>query len=413
VKSASTRLHLLLIFLVSPFISLVLAFNTKQTRVIGLLIWLFVGFYGFNYVLNRNADYDIVRYVERFEKIPEKTNSIPKIFMSLYTEEGVVDIVEPLIRLLVSYISDNYRYLILAFALTLGFFYSRNITYMLKSRTQDFSYASIIVLLGFSLVVTANDITVFRWMSASQVFLLGVFVFFIDERKSLGFFVASLSMLFHFTFINAIIFFLIYIIIGEKRNLIFIFFILSFFFSSLNLEFFRSYLELLPGVAEEKYSAYLMDKEIGNVNVQRFESNISFHALYYIQSLNIFIIALVYWLHTKLPKEKTIISNLFYFSVFFFAVYNILDFIQSVHRFTFFARMIILAAIFLFIQAGYKKRETRTLITYLSPFLLFFIIVKFRMLLEFMGPSTIISNPLFAAFISDEESLITFIKGIF
>ena len=121
----------LLFFCIWPFGALILSFIKYSKKWTKNLIWAFVVFYGYTFVIS-NDTMDANRLLTRFETAVQFKGDIHAYFLNLFIlTEGNINFLEPFIHYLVALFTDNFQILMAVFGLIFGYFYSRNICYLI------------------------------------------------------------------------------------------------------------------------------------------------------------------------------------------------------------------------------------------------------------------------------------------
>ncbi len=399
-----------LLFLLWPFASLVNAISHYKRPSSRNVVWLFGAFLGFTFVLS-STGIDAYRIAERLELLKNSDINFQTFSTLLYSEEGYADVFVPLTTYLVSLFSFDYRVLFLIFGLVFGYFYSRNIWFLIDRKEQRFNSFSILLILSFALSISFWDIGG-RWFIAAQIFLFGAFnVLF--KKNSSGFLITGLSFLFHWAFLIPNLILVLYKVLGNRPKIYFTFFVLSFFVDFFQLNELGNYFSNLAPDFIAGRSTYFHE------NYAEIRSLAETETAWYIKGhkliIHVYLSITISYLFKKnqLAKIKPLFANnLLNFSLVFYGIINIFSVIPSFERFYALGNLVLIAFIFLFIQKNeYKIPPFLKVIG--VPSLFFFIVVRIRYGFDFIGLPTIVGNPLTVIFFKNPAPLIEFIKQLF
>ena len=212
----------LALFLFMPFLALLRVFFYYKLPETKNVIWLFTIFYGLTFVIIGGGK-DAARYKNDFVKLAEDPHITFEEFTGyLYNEDTrYVDIAQPLISFIVSRFTNSPKYLFATFGLVFGFFYSRNINYLLLRVRQRMKPEAIPFIVLFALLVAIWQINGFRFWTAAHVFIYGIFNLN-DGKKVKGILFSTLSLLVHFSFVLPLIVLLFKLLLGNRIMLFFI-----------------------------------------------------------------------------------------------------------------------------------------------------------------------------------------------
>jgi len=298
------------------------------------------------------------------------------------------------------------------FGLIFGFFYSRNIWYLIDRAGGQIKKINLINILVFSVLVGFWQINGFRFWTATHMFFFGAMPFLL-ERKKKYLWVAVLAIFMHFTYLIPLGILFVYTVAGNKLNLFFYFFIATLFLSSLNLNSLNEVIKNhVPDIFHSRVDSYVNDN--ADEGLKDAAANLNWYAYIYANLLkwvaSIFLIVLYLKTRVYIQSNKPLL-NLFSFSLFFFGFANVFSLIPSGSRFITLAEMFSLALAFWYLQ---NMPENKTLIKTVQlsiPALLLFSIVTIRTAFDTIGVATVIGNPISASFFVNDKALIKFIKN--
>jgi hypothetical protein len=401
-----------LIWFLLPFYSAIIALRNYQYPWAKNIIWLFIIFYGFTFVAS-DKSMDSARYIESLKYFAkEKTTSFNEFFRLLYhTDTRYVDVVQPLITFIVSRFTDSGRVLFACFGIVFGYFYSRNVWYMLGFVQDKLKREAIPFLLLFVFVVAIWQLNGFRFYTATHIFVFGLFRIAGGGRKA-GLAWCLSSILVHFSFTIPMILLLLHLLIGSRLLLSFFLYFLSFFISQITPESLQPYAKSLPEVFQERTTGYISEEYIKARSSTKVKVNWYVQgrvtALVYATNL---VLLFLFFKYRKVIHRDVVAKMLVAFSLLLLALSNLLESVPSVGvRFQMVALMILYAGVFLFVQRVRQKLFSPLIKIPFTAATLLFLIVEIRIGFNTMGVMTVIGNPVTAAFIENDVPLINLIK---
>jgi hypothetical protein len=404
-----TNLTLGLAFLVWPFLVLTESIRNYRESWAMNGVWLFSIFFGFTFVPREGND--SMRYILSFQEMYHSDMGFTQIFGMLYSYgSGVLDIIQPLIALLVSRFTQDYRVLFAIYGAIFGFFYSRNIWTLIRQSEGKLSAIEKVLLIPFALVIPLWFVNGVRFWTAAHIFIYGALQVLLFNRKQ-GFLIASISLLMHFSFILPLGILGTYMLIGNRTNVYFILFVISLFFSEINPLVLRDILlNILPEFLHSRVYDYTNEDLLELI--RQVTSMDNWYVSWHNEAIKIGIVALmigIYFTGRTFWKEKKVLS-LFSFSLLFGAIANVLGSISSLGRFVTVFYMFSIAGIFMFYLNASMKHATRKLFYLVTPLFMLFFVVAMRIGFDNTGLFAVISNPVFAPLHLSDFALIDLIK---
>ncbi len=367
------------------------------------------------YILGYGAD--IGRYVLQLIDMNRESN----LSLIDVIAQCKKDYYQPIITYLVSRISSEGHVLYLFFGFIYGFFYSRNIWYILERLPLRFPKPIFILIALFFLICPIWNVGGVRMWTALHVFLYGALPYLLNEDRS-KIIIAIFSIFIHFSFIMPVVVFLLYLFIPESLKTsknIFITFLFFYLASSL-LEFLsvdaigNILYNIAPDIFEENVEGYLGDEYIAKIQLLSQNKSI-FYKLsssilkYGFGCLIIISSFIVLQNDNKLQKN---ILRLFSFGLLLYSIANILSIVPTGSRFITLARMFVLPAIILiFSYYGYRKYSVLTNIVLIS--LLAVVVMCIRTGAECYGINLLLGNFMTAIPMETNISFIAALRNVF
>lgn len=410
--SKTNNVYWFMIFLFSPVIALILAFKHRYIKISKTIFILFCIFFGFTFVFSTSTldSSDSARYVSWLVEMHQKELSWQNFLDIFYSgKDGKLDVLQPLLTYIVALFTKNARFLFAIFAAVYGYFYAQNIWLLFENITGKLSKVNILFIAVFILLIPIWNINGFRFWTAAQIFLFGTLMFLVKSKKSY-LSVALLSALVHFSFLIPLLVLLLYMFIGNKTKFYFTLFIISLFVSGLNTDFVKSRLDSLPEVFQQK-EVYL------NKGTRNYEIKAINNTNWYIKYNNIiinwvcygFLVAL-FMVKTTLLKTNSKLYGLFNFVLFYFAFANIIEAMPQGVRFYSIGQVLLFFLLCALLNSDSLPKIILLARNAAVPFLVLIFIVSIRRGFEFIGPSTLMSNPIIAYWIDNGPPIINYIK---
>lgn len=359
------------------------------------------------------------RYVLRLMAMyNNRSLTIGGILSSLGHDPEIMDLYQPILTYIISRFTDNGHVLFAAFAFVFGFFYSRNIWYVLeKLPNKKLGNLFILVTLYF-LICPITQINGVRMWTALHVYVYGMMPFLFERDKS-KFGWVLITPLIHFSFLYVAILGLLWFIvpIRTKTNnftlyvALFIF-IVSIFVNSINMNVVggmvaeyapESYEERLEGYLSEDYISARADAaSLNNWYVGLSGTIISL-------SYNILLILLLPCIKRNVYNQYNL-KHLYVFALSLGAFANLMSLLPSGGRFQLLSQMfkvplILIMALSVPPNEGFRKAVNYSLIFLLLPF-----VFEIRKLFDYFSITAIAGNFFTALVWENNVPLIDFIK---
>lgn len=403
-------------FFVWPFGVLLAALKYWYRPFSKNVFWIFCIFFGFTFIIAKDSynSPDSVRYAQKLIEYAHYDISLKELWNSFYTESsGYVDIAQPLITYFVSRITDNPKILFAAFGFIFGYFYSRNIWYILGQIKGNLTFWVLLLVVTFGLINPIWFINGFRMWTAAQIFLFGALPYFLEgnSKKLLW---SGISVFFHFSYLFPLGILLLYFFFRNRPNIYIVFFIVTSFIKEIDLQLVRSALSFLPDFFQLKVTSYTNIEYAESINTinQSYNWYITF-AFEGIQWVTYTLTLFIYFSAKKIMQSKQNIMSLFCYSILLYGFANVSSLIPSGLRFFTLANAFMFA-FFIIYTTSFPNRKGMFLVKVISiPLLLLFCIVEIRRGMDFYGLMTIFGNPVLASINDSNLPLIVGIKNIF
>lgn len=342
--------------------------------------------------------------------------------LSLYQiDMNYMDLYQQLITYFVSRFTDNGHVLFAVFATVFGFFYSRNIWYILNKLPSK-KLGILYVLFGlFFLVCPITQINGVRMWTALHVLVYAMLPYLVEKKKS-RLWLLFITPLIHFSYLYVGIFSIIYVLIPfrfKTNNSLFIYFaiityIVTLFINSLSLDTVSSMIaEYSPEAYEDRIDLYVNQNLLDRNNTAAAANNWYLAAGRNISNWSYSIIlVLLFPVIRKYFKGNESITNLYIYTMLIGSFANITALIPGGGRFQLLATMFKLSTILLIILNIPKNMTVYKISSIFSIILILPLIVEIRKLFDFFGINLIFGN-FITVFISETNvPLIVFIKSL-
>jgi hypothetical protein len=392
------------LFLIWPLLSLASALKNRKSAWAKNICWAFVAFFGFTFAIGaENERADIVRYIQGYQSM----HTVQMTFSSTveYLEQREeIDIARPLISIVLSRFSDNPALLTLVYGIIFGFFFSRNMWYVLERLNGSLKPVTILLIVCLFLVVPIWDMNGFRMWTATHMFLYGLLPYLCEgEIKKLW--VSATSILVHFALILPVAVLAAYMVAGNFLIVYFSFFALTFFLSEIDIHAFNQFVEAYaPEALQDRTAGYR-----GEGFVETFregETEVVWYAVLYTKALNWAVagfLGLLFFTGRDFFNNNRNWLSLFCFTLLFYGVANILSTIPSGARYLALANLSALSLIIFYLHYMPREKWMKRFIWAASPALLLFIVVSVRIGLYSTSATAVMGNPVLALFIMNEH----------
>ena len=359
------------------------------------------------------------RYALDLMLFHENQSDFLSVLAQYRLERDTLDYYQPLVTYIVSRFTNNAHFLFAVFAAVFGFFYSRNIWYVLDRLPQKKLGIIVILVALFFLVCPITQINGVRMWTALHVFVYAMMPYLMERDKS-KLWCLALAPLIHFSYLYVSILALAYLLVsgltvaksGPIQLISLFVFVATMFINALNLDAVSGMLsEISPEAYEDRIDLYVNQ----NVSDSRREaaalSNwyISLSGLLQGWSINILFILLFFCFKGN-SKQKALFSNLYLFALLFGAFANIMALIPSGGRFQLLARMFKLPLIIMVVMTIPKSDLYRKYVNIALLFLILPLVVEFRRIFDYYSITAIIGNFITALFWENNVPLIELIK---
>lgn len=362
------------------------------------------------------------RYVLDLMDMYGSSITLSQILGQYQIDAHTMDLYQPLMTYFVSRYTDNGHVLFAAFAVVFGFFYSRNIWYILEQLPGKRLGNLFILVTLYFLISPITNINGVRMWTALHVFVYGMMPYILERDKSKLLWVI-LAPLFHFSFLYVSIFALVYILLPYRlktRSYTFLIiayalFLVSLFVNSLNLDVAN---DMLVEYSPESYEGRIK----GYVNQGYLDANKAQLALnnWYVRlsgsithwSYNLLLLLMLPCIKRNFKNEAAIM-HLYVFALLVGSFANITALIPSGGRFQLLSQMFKVPLILLVAMNIPKNDMFRKYINFALIVLLLPMIFETRKLFDYFSITALVGNFITVFFWENNTPLITELKRLF
>jgi hypothetical protein len=376
------------IFIIWPFLGLLLAIKNFQFKINRNIILFFFIIYGLLFYVNpltdsqRRADALKFTYSQPFEKFYETINS-------LYEE--TLDFTEPFLMYIVSRVTDFYGILFALYAFIFGSFMLYYFKVLHKHYTHFKNKNAFIFLLLLVFVNPINNINGFRMWTAAWIFAVGVLNYLHTPKWKHLLLICS-AVFVHFSFIPLIIIVFIYKFAGNRTLLYGILAIITFFIAELDVAQVRESAAILGNATETKIDAYTNEDHVENVLLNKDQAawyiKLNDKGMLYFSAA----LLLLIYLKTKGFFKTKITNNFYAFSLMLLSFANISSLLPSGSRFYRVFYIFAFSTFLLYYVYEEKKVKIQSINLLGLPLVILFIFLNFRFFTDsasayLLGPS--------------------------
>lgn len=362
------------------------------------------------------------RYVLRLMAMyNNRSLTIGGILSSLGHDPQIMDLYQPLMTYIISRFTDNGHVLFAAYAFVFGFFYSRNIWYILeKLPNKKLGYLFILVTLYF-LICPITQINGVRMWTALHVYVYGMMPYLLQRDKSKIWLVA-LTPLIHFSFLYVAIFGLLWYVLPYRfksqnspfTHIAYLFFIVTLFFNTLNLDMVSEIItEYSPEAYEERIVGFTNEEYMASITAANKLKNwyVGLSGMFSNWAYNILMLFLFPCLKRNFSKNSGMM-HLFCFALLLGGLANIMALLPSGGRFLTLSQMFKVPLILMVAMSIPSTDYFNKVLNIALLFLLLPFVFNIRLLFDYFSITVLIGNFSTLFFWENNVPLIDFIKQL-
>jgi len=410
-------------FIIQPFLTLLYTLRNYRASFAKNIIWAFATFFGMTVAVGFDSSgMDIVRYMEEVQSLHNSGIQLTGWY-DYYVSTGSIDVVRTILSLIVSQFTDNGYYMIIIYGFIYGYFYSRNMWFVIDKLEGRLKYITVLMLVCMFLVIPIWYLNTFRFWTASHMFIYGILPYLYNGKKQSLIWCFLAIFLFHFAYIlpALVLAFFIFLrpFLKNSTTVFFLFFVVSIFVSEINLNQFNYFVDTyVPDAFAERSRGYRSEEYANYLRYGGEQgTGMVWYAAYYFRALQVSMITFLIILFVKsrnLIKYDTNFSRALSFTYLLFGVGNIMSSIPSGNRYVIPAVLLATSILTIYIQNVKQDIVMQRAIKLSVPLLLLFIVVSLREGLYLTSMTTILGNPIIALFtVGENLSMNDVLKSIF
>ncbi|MDP2161652.1 MAG: hypothetical protein Q8K02_14300 [Flavobacterium sp.] len=379
------------------------------------LMWAFSIFFGMTIGIGKESvGSDIVRYMADVNVLHGLDFNFSTAW-DYFKSTGEIDVLRTLLSILVSRFTDNGYYLVIVFGFIFGYFYSRNMWFVLNRMEGKLKWITVLLLFCFFIITPIWKIGGFRFHTAVHVFLYGLLPYLFMGNKKRLIWCFLTPFVFHYSFLIPLFCLLVYLLLGNRLKMYYWFFIVSLFVGQLNLDRLNPIIEkYLPSVLNERSSSYRDTQKVAYYRSDDYSQEKVWYAKFHKNFLNwpisVFLIVL-YWKSREIFETDRNLLRLLSFTFLFYGVAFVMSSIPSGQRFLAPAGLLTISLLVVYIQNSKQEVLMDKMIVFAYPFLAIYLLVSLREAFYYTSLTTVLGNPVFALFtIGDNFSINDLIK---
>ncbi len=412
--------YALVIFLISPLISLALAFRNYNTNWARNIVWLFVVFYALSFSIPSETsdanDYKLMveSWYRQDIRFSDFISNFYKVKPNYHFRLPFDDIFNPGLAYLVSRFTDNFRVFYFFVGLVFGFFYSRNIWFLIDFLKIKIKPIHILILIAFALVIPFWNLNSVRMWTAAHVFFYGAATYIIKGKQKQGLVFVLIPFFIHFSFVLPILVFATYLVTGPRLKVFFYAFLITLFINEIDFGAVRNLLtSFLPDFLHANVETYTPDERILAERAAFGVKKKSWHAVYYTSVLKWTVYILVIYTYAfckDIIRLNPKIYSIYSFALLFLSFANFSSLMPSGGRFLLIAYLFVFVSFFIATNYSEFYARMKNLIYLVSPGLLFYGLVSLRIGFDSLNVNILGNFFTFLYFGSVELPLIELIK---
>lgn len=361
------------------------------------------------------------RYVLELMEMYGSNITLSQILGRYQIDQRTMDLYQPLMTYLISRFTNNGHVLFAAFAVVFGFFYSRNIWYILEKLPKKRLGNLFILVTLYFLICPITLINGVRMWTALHVFVYAMMPYLLERKKSKLWWLL-LTPLIHFSYLYVVLFAVAFVLLPYRLKarynvllyVAYAFFIVTLFINSINLDATGGMLaELSPETYEGRIEGYV-NQDVADRKAEASALNnwyVAGSANILHWSYNLLLLALLPCLNRHF-KNNSRLMGLFVFTLLLAGFANIMALIPSGGRFQLLAQMFKVPLILLVAMSISKSDNFRKLVNVALIFLLVPFVVELRKLFDFFSITAIVGNFITVFFWENNVPLISFVKQL-
>lgn len=409
-------MYSVLLFLVSPLVSLAMAcrdLDKTQTRII---IIGFISYFAMSIDLKiLVGEPDLVRYVAEFKNLGNLGILKPNMIKYVFLDNDKPDFLFRLIIYFLTFITQSNRVFLIAIGLIFGFFYSYNIQFVYKNILEKSKF-SLFLLFVLSFIIGINELNGFRFWTSSHIVITALLSYTINKKIIRTILLLVVASFLHYSMTIVVLVFLLHLITQHVNiKLLFYAFLCAFFFSQLLESSIAQFLE------QFNFGDENMQKQLSGYTSSEYKSKLISSAQltnWYVAGNEMFLkntllFLFIVQVYSNLKDKIQNVSNLKFESLLrIIFIFGIIAFIMATQtsggRFMIILEYLMLGY-FIIVHKGDNVllSKSKAVIYFI---LVFVLIIRFRILFDFLGITTLFGGVFIKLFFGDDYTIVNFLK---
>lgn len=422
-QTNNSRVTAFLLTILFPLVGLVYTLSHWRESWAKNAFWLACIFLGAVFIYLPNGailgiGHDGGVYALKLMEMHNSSASLGSILALYLTEMDMMDLYFPIVGYLVSRFTDNGHVLFTVFAFVFGYFYSRNMWYVLERLPSKKIGALFILIILFFLINPITNINGVRYNTAVHIYVFALMPYLLEKDKSKLWWLIAVPLV-HFSFLYVVILAVAYVLITFRQNPVgrlyvgfaFVVFVVSLFINSMNLSSVNQVLaDYSPESYEERIDMYV-NQDVADLRAEK-ESMTNWYvgASGVIKNWSYSILLLLMYTSLKRNFKNGQYNSIYTYALLFGAFANIMSLIPSGVRFQMVSQMFMVSLILLIAMRVSSNDFFRKALSFALIPLIIPMVVDIRKLFDFYSVTAIFGNFITAFFWENNVPLIELIK---
>jgi len=364
---------------------------------------------------------DAGRYVLRLMEMHSADYTFMQLFREFQTSARTIDLYQNIINFIISRFTDNGHILFAVLATIFGFFYSRNIWYVLERLPEETFKKNIIIVALWIIACPITNINGARMWTALHVYVYALLPYLVEGKKTRLWWLFAPPFI-HFSFLYVVLVAIAYVLVPDwlkRDNRAFliaslIVFIISLFVSSLNLSQLATILtKYSPAAYSHRIGGYVSER-LSEVRAGQ-RAGLNWYVRWSAKVIFWGISSILIAIFPAFSKEQTRkeLNRLYVFALLIGALVNVMALIPSGTRFRVLGRMFHYPIILFTLSKLSLKDISYKIASIASWFLLLPLVLNIRRVLLDDYSISLFGNFITVFFWENNVLLISYVKGLF
>jgi hypothetical protein len=391
-----------------------MAIRNKNIKTLQNIFWIFAVYYGFSAIVLMNTDAS--RYAAKLYYTYTQQMTYSEIIQdkSMEDQESGYEVYEPVLTYLVSRVTGDYHVYFACTSFVFGFFYSRNISIILKRMQGNKNdFLRILLLVAFAMIIPIWLNGGVRFWTAAHIVLYGFNKLYL-EKKKIGLLLMLVTPTIHFAFLYYILVYIIYLFAGNRFTVYYYLYLMTFMLKAVDAKFLINLLSKLSIFSNKIASYTKIDYIYGDF--MTMDSVYNWYMRLYTLGLTysmLICVMLLYKNKDTIFEGKKWLKTLICFGLMLHSTTYFISSIPSMDRFSNVASLFVYSGI-IYAYNDFKQYRYLNLINIVMiPALIFYIFISSWNALYTMSIDTVLGNPILVICSQTERGLFEVVKSFF